>query len=342
MSLSQFYADWFGIHGGREILLTCAKDMHDRIFISSSEELEDYVNICRASGASAYVSAQPYAARDQPLGVEKLFFEFDCADDPSRAWVDARLLANSIIRYYDAAPLLKFSGRKGYHVDLYLKRTVTFDPNIHSLNLVKEVYKRLQEKILMGLTLRTLDRQVLGDLKRLERVPYSMHEKSGRLCQPIDLEGKHLSPEECNIEAYRENGLSTKLLEHVIHEIQSEKKWRELLRKSQPILRGDPKIRPCIQAALDQPLHGGDGHKMRLAIAVEYLHAGYSVDQVVSLFHAQTDFNEAKTRYFAQHALKVGYKPLKCQTIRKLGYCLGEECSLKKRGRKRAKEGKGS
>lgn len=112
MSLSQFYKDWFGIHGGREVLLTYANEAHDRVLINSAEELENYVSICRSSCAPAYVSVQPYQSRDQPLGIEKLFFEFDCADDPSRAWEDARLLANSIIRYYDAPRSSSFRAEK--------------------------------------------------------------------------------------------------------------------------------------------------------------------------------------------------------------------------------------
>ena len=335
MSLSGFYRDWFGIHGGREVLLSYSEKARDRLFITSSEELEDYVELCREAGAPAYVSVQPYQSKDQPLGIEKLFFEFDCPEDLRRAWLDAKQLADNIIRYYDAIPLLKFSGRKGYHVDVFLKQVVAFNPNAHPLEFVKAVYERLQEKILLGLSLPTLDRQVIGDVKRLERVPYSTHEATGQLCQPVDLEGKPLSPEECNLEEYRRNGLSPKLLEHVIHELQGEEKWRALYRQRSMAhinLNKDKRIRPCIQAALNMPLHDHGGHMMRLAIAVEHLHAGYSVDQIVSLFQHQTDFKEEKSRYFVEHALKSKYKPFKCSTIRALGFCLGEKCGIRKRG----------
>ena len=72
--LSDFYRDWFGPYGGREILLTYDNDRRDRLFIRSAEELEDYVSLCRVMGAPAYVSVQPFQERDRPLGLEKLFF----------------------------------------------------------------------------------------------------------------------------------------------------------------------------------------------------------------------------------------------------------------------------
>ncbi|MEM3815909.1 MAG: hypothetical protein QW341_03585, partial [Candidatus Bathyarchaeia archaeon] len=161
MELLEFYKQWLGSLGGREVLLSYVGG-RDRLFITAAEELEDYVSICRGSNAPAYVSVQPYRARDQPLGLEKLFFEFDSPEDPEKAWLDAKTLATSILKYYDAVPLLKFSGRKGYHVDVWLREVVTLDG---LLDLGKAVYKCLQMKLLMGLKLPTLDPNVIGDLK---------------------------------------------------------------------------------------------------------------------------------------------------------------------------------
>ncbi|MBS7635343.1 hypothetical protein KEJ34_07685 [Candidatus Bathyarchaeota archaeon] len=332
MSLSQFYIDWFGIHGGREILLTYSSEARDRLFIKSAEELEDYVNVCRASGAPAYVSAQPYAARDQPFGIEKLFFEFDCPDDPNRAWGDAKALADSITRYYGAAPLLKFSGRKGYHVDLFLKRTVAFDPNIHPLDFMKEIYARLQEKILLGLNLATLDRQVLGDLKRLERVPYSTHEKNGQLCQPVDLNGVPVPWEKCDVSYYRENGLSTCLIQDIIRELKSEEKWNALLKSrigkyNSNIEKG--KIRPCIENLFSYP---EPPHLMRVALVAECYAAGFKPEEIIEMFRCFKDFNEQKTRYQVMDIIEGGYRPFTCRKIKKLGYCLGEKCRKAGRG----------
>jgi len=66
LELTEFYKQWFGVHGGREVLLTYGEKAKDRLFIASSEELEDYVRLCKEMGAPAYVSIQPYQAKDQP------------------------------------------------------------------------------------------------------------------------------------------------------------------------------------------------------------------------------------------------------------------------------------
>jgi len=338
VELSEFYRDWFGLHGGREILLTYDNDRRDRLFIRSAEELEDYVNLCRVMKAPAYVSVQPFQERDRPLGLEKLFFEFDCEADPKKAWEDAKRLSEAIMEFYEAVPFLKFSGRKGYHLDLFLRQTVAFDLRIHPLPFVKAVYSKLQEKLLLGLKLPTLDRQVLGDIKRLERVPYSLHEKSGKTCQPITFEGEPIPPEKCSLEDYRESGLPISLLRQVIHEVANEEKWRNLFRKRLEKYGWKPKnageIRPCIREALNKPLEGENGHLMRLAVACEFLNKGYSVDQIVDLFRSQRDFSEQKTRYYVEDAKKKAYKPFKCETIRKLGFCLGSSCPIFSKKRK--------
>jgi DNA primase large subunit len=61
---------------------------------------------------------------------------------------------------------------------------------------------------------------------------------------------------------------------------------------------------------------------MRLAVAREFLAAGYSVDEVVQLFKGQADFNPDKTRYYVEHAARNPAKPFRCETIRRLGFCL--------------------
>jgi len=95
------------------------------------------------------------------------------------------------------------------------------------------------------------------------------------------------------------------------------------------------KIRPCIIEALKADLKGDmEHHKMRLAIAVEYLAAKFSVDQTLALFKDQTDFNEVKTRYQVEHASRKEYKPFKCSKIRGLGFCIGESCPIYRRNQR--------
>jgi len=327
-----FFEEWFGRHAGREVW---RQDIHDRQFIDRYEELEYYVQYCMEMGIPAWVSVQPFQERDVPFGLEKLYFDFDCKEDLSRAWKDAKAFSEAVAQFYNAKPLLLFSGNKGYHVYIFLARTVYFQ--LWRTEFVKEVYEELQQKILKGLKLPRLDKGVIGDVKRLARVPYSFHEKSGKQCAPVDLEGNPITVE--TLEPYRENGLDTKLLETICKEVVAKKKWQEIRaqgRKSHRFDKTSGRVRACIEAALSLPLHTGAGHKMRIAVAAEYLHRGASVDQVVELFKSQVDFGDgSKTRYYVQDIARKGYKPFRCETIRELGFCLSSDCPLhKKRKRK--------
>ncbi len=316
----RFWESWFGIHAGRE--LGCP----ERWFTDNSADLERHVDNCRRNRLPCYMSVQPFTSRDQPFGLEKLFWDFDCEQDPSKAWIEAKSFAEALVRFYHVKPLLVFSGRKGYHLYTFLRRTVQFP--LHRTEFVKAILEELQKRLLKGLEFETLDPAVIGDLKRLARIPYSIHEKSGLLCQPVGLDGQPLTPEELDLEEYRRSGLDTEILEHVIKAVVERQRLKETHTKKLQVnakkyaARG---IRPCIQHVLTVPLEHGEGHQMRLAIAAEYLNHGYTVDQIVPLFSSQADFNEARTRYFVEYMAKRGYKPFKCRTIQELGFCL-EDC----------------
>jgi len=312
----EFLEEWFGIYAGREL------GDPQRFFTDRYENLIDFVEKCKAEKKPCYMSVQPYFKRDWVYGLEKLFFDFDSKKDTSKAWKEAEAFAENLIEYYKILPFITFSGAKGYHVYVFLKNTVAF-PN-HRAELVKKVYEMLQRKLLKGLNFETLDQSVIGDLKRLARIPYSTHEKTGKLCHPLTLTHQFFDPK--SLEIYREHGLDTSLIREVIKEITS----REKIQRSRParskIHASNYKVRPCILEALKHPLEDHGGHKMRLAIAIEFLHKGLPVDQIVDLFQNQADFNRERSRYYVEDAKRKGYKPFRCSTIRKLGFCLGESC----------------
>jgi hypothetical protein len=105
----QFWVEWFCLEG-REV-----GDPY-RTFCPSSEAFLQFVDRCHAAHAPCYLSVNPYHDRDRVAGLEKLFFDFDCADAPDRAFAEAADFAQQLDTHYRVAPLLVFSGRKGYHV----------------------------------------------------------------------------------------------------------------------------------------------------------------------------------------------------------------------------------
>jgi len=330
--INTFLREWFGIHGGREIFQPTPKD---RVFIEKAEDLASYLEVCRSLEAPAWMSVQPYQERDVIFGLEKLFFDFDCETDLEKAWSDAYDFASKLIKYYGIKPLLVFSGQKGYHLYVFLWSTVQFQ--VHRQETAKEIYSRLQEKLLKGLVYETLDRQVIGDIKRLARIPYSIHEKTGQTCQPLTLDRQPLWLGPNDLDVLRKHGIYREFFEKVCKEAGAKKKVKARHEfKHLSLNKPASTIRPCIENAVTHPLDEKQGHLMRLAVAREYLNAGFQTDDVVALFKNQLDFDAEKSRYYVEYARRNRCKPFRCSKIESLGYCLYETCPIfKKRGGKK-------
>jgi len=314
-----FFLEWFGIHAGREL------GSPERWFTDQPKDLEAHVKKCAEKRLPCLMSAQPYSARDQPFGLEKLFFDFDSKEDLEKAWKEAQNFTRALITYYEVKPLLVFSGRKGYHIYVFLKSVFSFPAWLE--DTMKEVYRDMQTRLLKGFNFKTLDSAVIGDIKRLARVPYSIHEKSGCLCQPINLDREPIQIK--SLDEYREAGLGLDVLRASYNHVFAEqsKSAKKVLR----IKTRNGKARPCVEAALKQRLNDGSGHKMRLAIAAEFLNRGVSIPEVAQLFCSQDDYGDgSKSRYYVGDIARKGYKPFKCATIQALGFC-SPSCPLRKR-----------
>jgi hypothetical protein len=306
----KFLEEWFGVDG-RE--LGCP----ERFYTEDPSDLLRLVETCRATLQPCYISVQPYKARDVPCALEKLYYDFDCKEDPVVAWKDACKFAEALKKYYDVEPLTVYSGRKGFHVYVFLKQTAYIGEA--PLAFAKQVYEELQTRLVKGLKLPTLDPQPMGDIKRMARVPLSTHEKTGSLCVPVDSEKKPFVPE--SLDTYRT--LDAKLLAPLVKELKTREKTASLKASKFPKNHKFHKgIRPCITAALEKQLEGGGEHLMRLAIAIEHLHLGMKPSEIAPLFQSQSDYDYGKSLGFVEDAKKRGYKPFKCRTIRELGFCL--------------------
>jgi len=315
MKIEEFLLEWFGLEG-REL------GKPERFYTRDPKDLLMLIEHGKRHLHPVYMSAQPFSGPDQPCAIERLYFDFDCEPDPGLAWKDASTFVEALKKYYGVEPLIVFSGRKGYHVHLFLEKNVSIEGV--NIEFAKQVYEELQQRLLKGLKLSTLDPQPIGDIKRLARVPFSTHEKTSSLCVPVDQNKKPFVPE--SLDTYRT--LNPELLSPIIKDLKTREKTASLKPCNKTKFSKD--IRPCIKAALEKPLEGEGGHQMRLAIACEFLNKGYGVDEVVQLFQSQPDFKPERSHYYVEDAKKRGYKPFKCKTIRELGFCL-PNCVRRKR-----------
>ena len=306
--VNDFLNEWFSVYPayGREIW-----SENDRVFIHSPRAFVEYVETCKKLNAPCWLSVQPFSDRNKVRTVEKLFFDFD-SHNKALAWKEAQSFALTLKNCYSVEPLLCFSGKKGYHVYVWLSEIQTFNNEGEA----KRFYSTAQSLLLKGLKFETCDRQVLGDIKRLSRVPYSIHNETFYPCSPITIE--HVPCLAFSLEGYRKHGLNVNFIE-LCHK-QTEKTDHKVFRASkQRIEKG---IRPSLQAALNMNLEDGDGHNIRIAIASEYLNNGYSPEQTAELFQNQTDYSFEKSLHYVRDIAARNYKPFKCATIRALGFCL--------------------
>jgi hypothetical protein len=337
----EFWSAWFGYHSGREVLESApTASGWTRAWVSDPGLFLEHVALCEERGWPCYMSVNTYSKRDVLDVVHALFWDFDSKENPpdlDAAWRDASRLHDELDRYYGIEALIVESGLKGFHVYAWLQTTV--EVLLSQRALASRVVRRLQAMLMRGLELPTMDVGVLGDVARLARVPYTVHEPKvlkdgsalpGGLCQPLTPEGRSLLLDASTLDGIRGRGVPVRLFAQAAEWVRTEEEERrlhleEVGASASPELRH---VRPCFPAMLGRL---SLPHKMREAAVSEYHHrAGLGEDELVALFRGQEDFDEDRTRYQVRHILKRGYKPWRCSTLQAEGVCLGEECPLRK------------
>lgn len=321
-----FWLDWFGSFG-REL------GSPERWFTEDPEDLVKLVQRCAVEKKPCFMSVQPFKARNVVLGLEKLFYDFDSKTEPpilDKPWSEMLTLVERLKGELSIEPLIVATYR-GYHVYVFLWQVVEF--SFSQQAFARDLYATLQNMLLDGRPYATLDSHVLGDLKRMSRVPYTLHEK-GVECTPVDLNGQPLQIDSLN--RYRALGIQEGLFREAIKKVKDRETAREILEvfesfKSKPMVqkpyRRKWQIRPCFLEALKA---GEMPHEMRMALVYEASCSGMSFDETVNLYRCLNDFNEEKTRYqvtwLLGHAQSV--KPYRCKTMQKKGWCLGPSCPM--------------
>jgi len=103
--------------------------------------------------------------------VDRIFFEFDEKDDYERARKGK--IIYYCLRSLRITPYILFSGNRSYHYHLF------FDP------IKLENPKERIRSWVKSLPLDFLDMQVVGDLRRLTRIPYTFNTSSKKMCVAV-------------------------------------------------------------------------------------------------------------------------------------------------------------
>jgi len=259
----------------------------------------------------------------------------DCAQDRlCRAAKLGRLksaLREKLRRYRDVL-WAEWTGFKGYRLCVWLPRLLPTD---------RIILEKMQRWLAKGLE-EWLDAQVVGDVKRLFRVPYSINPKSGDRAAVVDYMLQELSPREAAEHLQSLKPLDARVLERIRREAALETFAREQeevhATKRVKGYRGETRRLPrWVEALLGHLRQAGElCHAARVAAARWMYFVGYSREEIIEVFRAAADFDEKKTTYHVDYEIrrigeecrawqadKCREKPWRCETVVRM--CGGEK-----------------
>lgn len=347
ISETEFMTEFFGNFG---------RDLGNpkQHFTDNPMEIIDFVEYNNKNKLPSFISVQPRTGHNIVLGIEKLFFDFDYGrksdkltpkqieklkgelDDEVKKFV----YTLSEVRSPQLNPMI-IKTNKGYHVYIYLDKVYEFS---NSQEFVKQIYKTLMKSITNygNLSTKFLDKSTDEDLVRLCRIPFSIHQVSGKKCGLLKLNNKREFEEVKlhGLELYKGKGLKysdvVKAVKETVKRIDLESKELKTQVNTGQTSQGGGEIRPCYLKAIQ----GKEmEHLKRLSLLGEAWYSGIKdIDGLTNLFANMNDFDLNKTRYYVQYFLDgknyLTYPPYRCETLKKLGYCLqNNTCPMYKDGR---------
>jgi len=228
LTLEKFWLSWFGLHGrelGSDLPHQFGTNLKGyekshRQFTESYKDFMEFVKWCEENNTACWMSSQPMRAYNLPLGIEKIFFDFDYPLKKNQNMTSRKreLVREQVLEFLDMIDAEPFmvATRKGYHVYIFLRKIYMFEPR--NIDFAKDVFG------VIGLTLlgmpklyeqlenedrkkwKYVDFAPLGDICRMARVPLTIHEKTGHRCLVLN---RKLNPSKVRSPSlYKTYGLS--------------------------------------------------------------------------------------------------------------------------------------
>lgn len=150
-----------------------------RKVVNNVSELFDFILKCANEERPAFAAV--YAFRDKEFKdpiVDRIFLDFDALEgELDKCWNEVRLFAKFLTQAR-INPLVVFSGKKGFHIYIFFPEVKLKHPEESIEKFVALLVSRFEST--RARKIEYLDRKIVGDLRRLARIPYTVHEKSRR------------------------------------------------------------------------------------------------------------------------------------------------------------------
>ena len=245
MDRARFFYKWFLGMLGDNLFDSWGRDLGNpaRSFyakaVVSPRTLEVLYSLWEEASRPVYQSVNYYVGSivsDDPgklVALEKIFIDLD-GSDLDAVKQDTTKLVDHLRSFGE--PLVVFSGKKGFHVYLWLPQI------IEDTELYRWIVKVLK---LDRLSLKYLDTKVL-EPARIARVPYTLHQDTKQLVQPLDTDLKPIAIESFSLDSYLLKPVPSSVIEEAkqlreaYEKIEAARKfWRymEYLRNPSRVLR---------------------------------------------------------------------------------------------------------
>jgi len=280
-----------------------------RTVVSSMEE---YIKIIRAANGrmNVFTSLYSYPQVENKI-IDVIFLDLDAED-----FADAeakRNILEKILKHHDIKYRLFWSGQKGYHF------YIPFPPV--KLSNPKLAIRRLVEKIISYHDL--VDYHVVGDLRRLVRVPYTIHPKTcfySFECRGVmKFEYMINPPPTMNRWTEDNEHISLALLYADLKRISySDLPDISVIRKK----LSEIYLPECIARIIEDLRSGYEvPHRHRLHLAAFLRIIGVPLRDAVNLFRTADDFDEKVTLYHLKKIYESNFLCHSCVKAAAFGIC---------------------
>lgn len=279
--------------------------------INSSRELHRYLVLMTGSNKGVYVSLYD---TNVEVTIDKFVFDLDCKTNLNKALEDTIVLVERLKKKSIPCSVI-FSGSKGFHVYGLLK------PKKLSRDIATYYLAHLQRDLSKGIE--TVDTHLIGDLRRMIRVPNTMN--NNHYCTPLPTGFQKMTPEEIL-------NYSTRIRTRTLHftrgtlksipELVDVNFSQKISNEAQSIAPQDTMnissvpdieilkelVRPCVFEAVTKP---NPPHIVRLDLVSELMFLGFSEDQVLEIIKDLDweDFDERATKYQIKKIFEKKLKP---------------------------------
>ena len=288
--------------------------------VGSFKEFYRYLILMTGSNRGAYASVYDNNAE---ITLDKVVFDLDNKTNLNKALEDTISLVNRL-QDRDIPYAVTFSGRKGFHVYGLLK------PAKLSRDVGAYYLKSLQEELAEGIE--SVDRQLIGDIRRMIRVPNSLN--NGYYCSPLPTNFQKMSIEEILDYSKNTHRLSfshgkLKPIQELVGNIRPPEKPDK--NNEDEILQDNVGsipdmdilaeiVRPYVLEAVRKP---NPPHIVRLDFVSELMFLGLTEQEIFEIIKrlGWKDFDEEATKYQIKYVFEKKLKPYSASKLCQILNC---------------------